>query len=159
VHSFFVEPLKGADFTYNHPNPGRVETLTFIDERSGLGGAIDIKGDEEGPLRVALRPTGTVSGRVVDADGLPRPGADLQVHFLRKLRGEDIGGDHLVRRVTTDRDGRFRIGLLTAGVRYEIGVVGKGGAPGGYLDRTWWTIGPGESQDWGDVREKKIGGN
>ena len=159
VSSFYVEPLKGADFTYNHPNPGRVETLTVIDERTGLGGAVDIRGDEAGPLRVALRPTGVASGRVVDADGQPRRGVELQVLFLRKLRGEDIGGAHLVNRVTTDRDGRFRIGLLVPGVRYEIGVVAKDNASGGYLDRTWWTIGPGEAQDWGDVREKKIGGN
>ncbi len=157
VSSFQDDALKGSDFTYIHPNPGQVETLTFIDERGGLGGAIDIKGDEKAPLRVALLPTGTVSGRVVDADGLPRPGVELRVLFLRKLRGEEIGGEHLVRRVVTDRDGRFRIGLLTAGVRYEIEVVAKGGAPG-YLERTWWTIGPGASQDWGDVREKKIGG-
>ena len=43
--------------------------------------------------------------------------------------------------------------------RYEIVVVAKDGAPGGYLERTWWTIGPGEAQDWGDVRATKIGGN
>ncbi len=159
VPSFQVDPLKGSDFTYIHPNPGRVETLTFIDEGAGLGGAIDIKGDEEGPLRVTLRPTGSVSGRVVDVDGLPRPGVELQVLFLRKHRGENIGGEHLVRRVTADRDGRFRVGLLTPGVRYEIGVVAKGNAAGGYLDRTWWTIKPGEAQDWGDVRERKIGGD
>jgi RNA polymerase sigma factor (sigma-70 family) len=155
--SFFVDPLKSAEFTYNHPNPGQVETLTFIDERTGLGGAIDIKGDEEGPLHVALKPTGTVSGRVVDADGQPRRGIELQVLFLRKVRGEEIGGTHLVGHVRTDDEGRFRLGLLVPGVRYEISV-GKDFAFGGYLDRTWWTIGPGESQDWGDVRVKKIGG-
>ncbi len=159
VSSFQVDPLVGSEFTYIHPNPGRVETLTFIDERAGLGGAIDIKGDEEGPLRVALRPTGSVSGRVVDSDGLPRPGVELQVHFLRKHRGENIGGEHLVRRVAADREGRFRVGLLTPGVRYELGVSAKGNAAGGYLDRTWWTINPGEEQHWGDVRERKIGGD
>ena len=155
---FQDDALKGSDFTFIHPNPGQVETLTFTDERGGLGGAIDIKGDEEAPLSVALRATGTVTGRVVDADGLPRPGVELRVLFLRKVRGEEIGGEHLVRRVVTDREGRFRIGLLVPGVRYEIGVVAKGGAPGGYLERTWWTIGPGASQDWGDVREETIGG-
>jgi protocatechuate 3,4-dioxygenase beta subunit len=157
VPSFFVDPLKSPEFTYNHPNPGRVETLTFIEERAGLGGAIDIKGDEEAPIRVELKPTGTVSGRVVDADGQPRRGVELQVLFLRKVCGEETGGGHIVGHVKTDDEGRFRLGLLVPGVRYEIGV-GKDLAFGGYLDRTWWTIGPGESHDWGDVREKKIGG-
>jgi RNA polymerase sigma factor (sigma-70 family) len=153
------EPLPDATFTYVHPGPGQAETVFFIHEAKRLGGFIDVKGDEAGPLRVQLQPTGVLVGRLVDEDGQPRPGVELPVLMLRKTRGDTMGGSHIISRVSTDRDGRFRIEALVPGIRYEIGGPPKKGMTfgDGYVHSTWWTLGPGETKDWGDVREKKIG--
>ena len=44
-----------------------------IQESQGLGASVNIKGDESDPIRVVLRPLGTVTGRLVDEEGKPRP--------------------------------------------------------------------------------------
>ncbi len=157
VNSFQVDPLPGATFTYRHPNPGRVETLTFIHEPSRLGAAVDLKGDEAGPIRVSLRPTGAYTGRLVDEDGRPRPGVIMPILFSRNHRGEDILGDHLIRQIQTDAGGRFRAECLVAGVEYQILIASKDNPRGGgYVAEGRSALKAGEEKDLGDVREKKI---
>ena len=48
------------------------------------GDIIDVKGDERGPLKVQLRPTGKVTGRLVDEEGRPRPGVPLSLMYERR---------------------------------------------------------------------------
>jgi RNA polymerase sigma factor (sigma-70 family) len=159
LHGSFVamKPLPGAEFTYVHPDPGRVESLTFIREQGRLGGVVEVKGDEPGPLRARLEPTGTVVGRLVDADGLPRPDVELLTLFEYKTRGDTIWGEHVNSRLRTDRDGRFRVENLVPGVTYELEAIGKKGThfADGFVSKARWTVKPGEVQDWGDVREEK----
>jgi RNA polymerase sigma factor (sigma-70 family) len=158
--SFQGDPLPDPVFAYTHPNPDQVETLTFIHEGLRLGAAIDLKGVEEGPVRVNLVPIGTITGRLVDEDGLPRPGVTMPILFDRTRQGDHILGDHITPRMTTDADGRFRAELLVPGVVYQILVAGKGNPlTGGYIDNARSTVKPGEVKDLGDVREKKVAGN
>src|SRR5262249_9766098 len=58
-------------------DPKRPRALAFYHVERKLGGALTVRGDEAGPLAVTLRPTGSVTGRVLDADGQPVAGADV----------------------------------------------------------------------------------
>jgi hypothetical protein len=157
--SWSTEPLRGAEAEFIHPEPGQPRGVTFIHEGRKLGGVIDVRGDENGPLTVTLRLLATLTGRLVDEDGQPRPGVDLSLLFLSRARNDTFAALHLVPNLTTDGDGRFKVPLLVPGVRYELGVVVKGSASSAsYVAQTWWTVEPGESKDWGDVRAIKIGG-
>jgi hypothetical protein len=62
------------------------------------------------------RESGDIRGEIVDADGLPVPGAELI------LSGADLAGE---RRVTTGADGGFRFDGLLPGV-YDLSVVFAG---------------------------------
>jgi hypothetical protein len=62
------------------------------------------------PLRAQTNPTGTISGRVVDQDGLPVPGAIVSVQSAA-LQGS--------RSVTTSANGDYIIPFLPAG-DYEV---------------------------------------
>jgi hypothetical protein len=144
--------------TFIHANPGKAESLIVWRSERSLGATIDLKGDEPDPVRLVLQPTGTVTGRLVDDDGKPRPGVDLAVNQRYMSRGSETGGERFGP-VTTGRDGRFRITNLVPGLTYNIEAIKKGELnfslrAEGYLHRNWWTIKPGEAIDWGDVQVK-----
>jgi hypothetical protein len=106
-------------------------SLVFLHPSRELAGWVDLRGDEPGPLRIALSPSSTVVGRLIDPDGNPRRDVTLQVHARRpRLGGGQI--DHEPARVRTDGDGRFRIEGLAPGVAYELYVQAP---PGQRADR------------------------
>jgi protocatechuate 3,4-dioxygenase beta subunit len=90
-------------------DPSRPRRVTITHAGRKLVGSIDLKGDEAGPMTVRLQPWGTITGRIVDDDGLPRGG--LEVYGTR------IG-----------RDGRFRIEGL--GSWPQVRGIRRGGIPG-----------------------------
>jgi hypothetical protein len=61
------------------PDEGRRLFLSTHDGK--LAAATTVWGDEPGPAVVRLKPTGTVSGRVVDAAGQPVKGASFKLFF------------------------------------------------------------------------------
>ena len=69
------------EFTFVHPRPGKPEKVVIFSENRELAAFVDIKGDEPDPIRVVLRPSGTVTGRLVDEDGRPRPNVRLDVSY------------------------------------------------------------------------------
>ena len=70
-----------GQFDYVHPNPGKLETVLVLHQGLQLGGFIDVRGDEQGPLKMRLRPTGKVIGRLVDEEGRPRLGVYLSLCY------------------------------------------------------------------------------
>jgi RNA polymerase sigma factor (sigma-70 family) len=69
--------LEQPQFDYVHPKPGRPETVVVVHKQLPLGGLLDLRGDEQGPLKVRLLPTAKVIGRLVDEEGRPRPAVQL----------------------------------------------------------------------------------
>jgi hypothetical protein len=142
-----VALVPAEDDTKEKPWPAR--SLVFLHNARKLAGWVDLRGDEAGPLRVALEPWSTVAGRLVDPDGHPRPDVTLLVHARRpRLGGGQI--EHEPERVRTDADGRFRIGGLAPGLPYELRVQAP---PGQRADRTIAVapITPGETRDLGMI--------
>ena len=89
--SWLGDLVPGAEFTFIHSRPGKPETVVIISENREMAAFVDIKGDEPDPIRVVLQPSGTVTGRLVDEDGRPRPNVRLEDS------NTDPGGDRSLR--------------------------------------------------------------
>jgi RNA polymerase sigma factor (sigma-70 family) len=115
---FGVETLKGDEFDIRGINPKARRPLVFCHKEKNLGFYMDdLRSQGSGLLTVKLQPCGSVSGRLV-GDGKPVPGFAVYVigNALR-IFGEAGGGYH---RVTTDKEGRFRVEGLVAGQQYWV---------------------------------------
>ncbi|WP_422928887.1 sigma-70 family RNA polymerase sigma factor [Singulisphaera sp. PoT] len=128
--------------------------VTITHEGRKLAGSIYLKGDETGPLTVRLQPSGTVTGRIVDEDGLPRGGLELTDigGFSEEPppdRAKLPAGDSRPEMVVGG-DGRFRLEGLTPGLKYGAGAV-RGLVHLGDLFRDV-TVEPGEVKDLGDLK-------
>ncbi|MCU1235270.1 MAG: carboxypeptidase regulatory-like protein [Candidatus Solibacter sp.] len=77
-------------------------------------------GDKKDDLKFRLAPLGSISGRVVDADGEPVDGAAVTI---------EIGPGYSTIRDTTDDKGRFRLGDLRPG-KYRVKAALPGVLPG-----------------------------
>ena len=149
------DPVSGAEFTFIHTRPGKPETVAIVSENRELAAFVKIKGGEPDPIRVVLRPSGTVSGRLVDVDGRPRPNMRLEVSY--SLGSSQVGEQGFSPPLMTGRDGRFTIRGLVPGLSYNVSVIRRGAKDEeqryeGYLRTNAWTLKPGELRDWGDVQ-------
>jgi hypothetical protein len=130
------DPLAGSEVRVPGVGPGSPRLRLLRQDEKQLAGMVWVK-DERGPLTVALRPWGTLRGRLLGKDGKP-------LAFHRLLGLPDA--------VRTDAAGRFRAAGLSAGVDYtvrvEAGEVTLGKLPGPVR------LKPGEERDLGDVRPR-----
>jgi RNA polymerase sigma factor (sigma-70 family) len=151
--------VAGNEYTFVHPRPGQPETVVILGEDRALGAFVDVKGDEPDPIRVALQPSGTVTGRLVDEDGQPRPNVRLELHYERRAWGQTGDSDRRFSpSLVTAPNGQFRIPGLVPGLTYTVLVV-KRVAPDelgyeGHLHADRWSVKSGEVRDWGDVRSR-----
>ena len=141
--------LKTAELTVNiHPRATDIRQLAFYHQNKNLGAfSNELRGDTAGPLTIKLQPCGSVSGRVVDADG--RPVAGARVWVWGQGMGPRIsmtGGEQWL---ATDKDGRFRAEGLVPGQWYQVGD--PAGRPG--LSARL-SVESGEHKDVGDIETK-----
>jgi RNA polymerase sigma factor (sigma-70 family) len=152
LHFWSAGPLKTASFRLTGVDPRGRRSLVFLHPDKHLVKAVELRGNVRGLVTVRLEKAGTVTGRLVDEDGQPRPRVVLQIHFVRK----DSGGvaEHLPPRITTDPQGRFRVDGLAAGLVYQINLAGKPVTRtiGSVAPRV--SVKPGETKDLGDVKGK-----
>jgi hypothetical protein len=140
--------------TVSQLNPQRPKRFIFRHDARKLVGCLVAKGDEASPYVVQLQPWGTITGRLVDAGGKPRPNADLMTSDWQKALS-DLTRGVIFYGGKTDRDGRFRYERLVPGQSYSVNVVGEQGLKGGFgavIDRV--VLKPGETKDLGDVQAR-----
>ena len=109
--------------------------VSALHEAKHLTKAVELQGSEPSPLTVRLEPAGTITGRLVDAEGQPWAGVAVTAHLsmspaeLWTLPYEALGRTGLfgggknelfTRGTATDADGRFRIAGLLPGLKYEL---------------------------------------
>jgi hypothetical protein len=135
-------PLKAADFAVYGLDTGQTREVLFWHEEKGLAGALLVGGNDQGPATVKMEPWGTVTGRLVTADGKPRVGVELVF----------AGNPVLNHAIRTDADGRFRIVGLLPGAKTTVDVKENGTVTGRAIDGL--ALKTGESRDLGDVRAK-----
>ena len=73
------EAMKTAEFTVSGFNPHQPRPFFFQHPEKGLVGVAQPPKNRGDSITVQLRPGATVTGRLVDADGRPRPGVELVV--------------------------------------------------------------------------------
>jgi hypothetical protein len=125
-------------------------TVVAQHEGNRLAGFADVWWETKGPIKVKLEPWGVVTGRLVDRDRLPHASIALVPEIIGKFR---FGGGHIGHwpdRITTDRDGRFRVEAIVPGLRYRLTLEN---ASGGSSDTgpIVTPLEPGEIRDLGDV--------
>ncbi len=141
-----VPPSEGSSYRILGLKPGRQRDLCFLDEKQKLAGELVLHGDETNPQSVTLRPWGTLTGRVVDAEGEPQGTGFLYPRML------PVGKDGRFRRV--GKDGRFRVEGLVPGKPYEFVFLLESGGRFARQAVKDVKVGPGEVKDLGDVVPK-----
>ncbi len=148
---FWYLPGPGAEFTVRALRPPRVtpladlirapnlqaatnrlapvasRTLVFRHDARQLAGLVDVRGDTPGPIAVKLEPWAVAAGRLVDAEGRPRPRAVLQPRLASRPRNNSYGIEHSPRRILTDDAGRFRVEGLVPGQPYRLFLLAANG--------------------------------
>jgi RNA polymerase sigma factor (sigma-70 family) len=136
--------LPTAEFTVQAFNPRRPRPVLFRHLETGLVGTFAPPADPGRPVTVRLQPGAAVTGRLLDADGRPRAGVKLDLSI--RAHGKSWDGYSLPDQpIRTDADGRFRLGTLLPGSRFEL-----------YDPQGAYRFGdglrPGETKDLGDVQ-------
>lgn len=110
-----------GDFELRAPSgdEGRIEAAA----RGRMSDAQPWRRDRNEPLTLVLDPAGTITGRVVDEDGLPVAGAELVLAPLPGPAGPSGSGPF---RALADADGRFRFPDLPRGRRFDLEVFREG---------------------------------
>jgi protocatechuate 3,4-dioxygenase beta subunit len=103
----------GPAMQLNAAAPGYLPAKTFVRRRPG---------EAPRPLRVELTRAATLSGEIVDRSGAPVAGAEVTA-------GETIPGCEPLGTLAADRNGRFRLPSLAAGVPYYLCTRAAGFAP------------------------------
>jgi hypothetical protein len=141
-HWWDREATRAAEFTAWF-NPHETSEILFQHPEKGLVGAAQPPKENGGPVTVRLGPGAAVTGRLVDAAGRPRAGVELGVLFQPKGWGSWF--DYSPEGIKTDREGRFRVGMLLPGYQFRLkGDTGE--LRLGDLPR------PGHAKDLGDLR-------
>ncbi len=135
------DPMKTAEFT-GWFNPRRPDVL-FHHPEKGLVGVAPRPKENGSSINVRLELGAAVTGRLVGADWQPRAGAELEMSFHPK--GWEFWIDYPPRRITTDREGRFRVACLLPGYEFRLSDD-KGELPFGDNLRL------GQTKDLGDVK-------
>jgi RNA polymerase sigma factor (sigma-70 family) len=153
-----VRTLSTAAFTAIALDPQQSRTVAFMHKDRKLAGLITLTGAEATPPTVKLEPCGTVTGRVLDADGRPIAGVGVQIGYYSM----DLGA--LAPNIRTfgpaaetDRDGRFRIDGLIADQSFGIGFRSKGRVLEIDQRKQNQAVKSGAVLDFGDLRTKPYG--
>jgi hypothetical protein len=137
-------------------NPLRPKRFHFRHAGRKLVGFLLARGDETEPYTVHLQPWGTITGRLVDAQGRPRPDAELMSTDWGAAMNDPARG--ILPPIKTDAQGRFRVEGLVPGQSYTGNAVGEEALKRGFgvvIDRV--VLKPGETRDLGDVRARPGG--
>jgi protocatechuate 3,4-dioxygenase beta subunit len=137
-----LRDLPSAAFAIPAVNPGKPEAYFFKHPKRNLAAAAILKGDEAEGFTVKLKPTATITGRVLTEKGEPIRKTYIQgsleagqLNMTRDWNGFFTG--------RTDAEGRFKIEGLLPGVKL--------GAYYGNLFKNL-TLQPSEVRDLGDIR-------
>jgi RNA polymerase sigma factor (sigma-70 family) len=143
------ETMKTAEFTVRAFNPRRPRDVFFQHLEKGLVGVARAPKENGGSVAVQMKPSATIIGRLIDVDGTPRAGVELEVRYRHKGTSFYFDwSDYFPARIRTDPEGRLRIEALLPGHEFRLSD-GKGILPFGGN-----TLQSGQTKNLGDVKIK-----
>jgi RNA polymerase sigma factor (sigma-70 family) len=101
--------MKGAEFTVRGCDPRGPREVLFQHPERGLFGVAQLPKEKGGSVVVRMTPGVTLTGRLVDAEGKPRAGVELEASSLVTGPEDPHMQDLSYSRTRTDREGRFRL--------------------------------------------------
>jgi RNA polymerase sigma factor (sigma-70 family) len=151
--------LKDNKFTVFALDPRQPRELLFVHRKRELAGRLVVRGDEKEAVTVRLEPWGSLTGRILDAEGQPMAGVEIYLAFhhstfyLPALWWAPPRGEL----VQTDRDGRFVARGLTPGKKVRLSAASKMkffSLDGAATNLNELSVGAGETKDLGDLKAK-----
>jgi RNA polymerase sigma factor (sigma-70 family) len=144
--------LPSAEFRIRAIDPKHPRWFLFRYPGKNLAAVVLVKANDSAPLTVRLQKCATITGRVVDDDGLPRFAwilSGIEAGQLEDMGYFLDGGSHMF---GTGKDGRFHIEGVVPGLKIAV-YAGKNTS---YFDplAAGLTLKPGEIKDLGDVKAK-----
>ncbi|MFO0807836.1 MAG: sigma-70 family RNA polymerase sigma factor [Gemmataceae bacterium] len=103
-------------------SPDKPRLVAFYEPTRKLAGTLVVRGDEAEPPAVKLRPTATVTGRLLYPDGKPVAGLKVRIFYSENAAYRlqyRVQGDFAVN-VPTDADGKFRIVNVFPGLSFGV---------------------------------------
>jgi hypothetical protein len=168
------QKMENASFTVGGLRPVESRVLCFIHPEKKLAKVQKISADEKEPLTVRLEPLGTLSGRVVDAEGRPWAGLKVRARYdISQLESARLAAKDyhdlpwellyeypawskvINKEAKTDAYGRFRVEVLVPGLTYDL--VAEGGGEQASIPvamREGLTVESGRAKDVGDLKSK-----
>jgi RNA polymerase sigma factor (sigma-70 family) len=148
-------PIKDTNCTVLALDPKKPRRVIFFHAERNLAGSLTVRGDEKEPPIVRLEGAGSVTGRVLDRDGQPLAGADVNLSSPDRLASELYRQrDQLRPPIRTDKEGRFRIEGIVPEVKFTLGIRQGRTFLVGEPRIGVRQVKPGETLDLGDVRVK-----
>lgn len=115
--------LKAAECTICALDPEQPRQLVFLHPKRNLAGSVTVRGDEEEAPVVQLKPTGSITGRLLDLDGQPLAGVEIDPSADSRAISELYRHMRQQRQpMHTDKDGRFRLEGLVPEVKFSLGL-------------------------------------
>ena len=166
------QSLKGGKFSVLNFDAARPRQLVFVVPDRQLAGELLLKEQPQGPLTVQLQPWATVTGRIVEDDGVaiqdltlvagpleatiqPRPGKEVTLPHPRLPLPPAADGWSPIK---TDSDGRFVIAGLLPGIPYDLSGI-RHTNPFDSLSgdiTQGLKLSPGETRDLGAIELKPV---
>jgi hypothetical protein len=148
--SFRMKGLPTAQFRIPGVDPKHPRSFFFRHPGRNLGAAVLFTGDEPMPVTVPLQKCATITGRLVDDNGLPRPSWVASYIHKGQL---NINGGVGYGSQGTGKDGRFRMELVIPGLKIGLHA---GDNPSVYDQHLVpeLTLQAGEVRDLGDLKRK-----
>jgi hypothetical protein len=114
--------LETEEFTATGLDRHQPCTLSFHHRGRKLIGQVAVRPEDKGPLTVRLQPWGTLTGRLVNAEGKPLAGVKMHLEYPNS---PDTGMRPPLQAFSTGRDGRFRVEGLLPGLKHELILGGE----------------------------------
>jgi beta-lactamase regulating signal transducer with metallopeptidase domain len=136
----------GPKFELVNLGPDETRTLILRHEGRRFGKVVRVTASEPGPLTVRLEPLAAIEGRLVDADGEPRPGATVRCDLLPHGDfGLDLGT------LAADDAGRFRFESVPVGCEYTLFSLAPRDSESLSAVKRYIAVRPGETVEVGDL--------